>query len=214
MGRFNVDRYEATFVTERTPEEVWASLGVEGNGQPAWLTAWPRMPGFETTGEVIASETGRHLRVHKHSEPCKDSEIGITLRAVDGGTHILVEQSNLPEWVASAVDVFVRGGDQITADFVLYIERGVQISRHSLPWAFSGILAEDAPLGLAVTGIVPGCFGERAGLEKGDILLTLGGAPLFTRNCLETAMRLLSSGTEIECSWVRGSDILEARAEL
>jgi hypothetical protein len=79
MGRFNVDRYEASFVIDEDPETVWGRLELTEDGQPLWLTAWPRMPGFETTGEVVDAEAPERIRVLKHSEPCRDSEILLTL---------------------------------------------------------------------------------------------------------------------------------------
>ncbi len=152
-------------------------------------------------------EVPRRVRVHKDSEPCKDSEITLTLAPVNGSTRVVVVQSNLPDWVKSSVETFVIGGDQITADLILYLERGVQASRHSMPWAFAGVIAREVGTGLEVSAAIPGCFAERVGLQAGDLLITLGGAPLFTQLCLQTALRLLKAGDEIECSWVRGTEM-------
>ena len=111
----------------------------------------------------------------------------------------MVEQSNLPDWVQSAVDVFVMGGDQITADLILFLDRGVQVSRHSMPWAFAGLMVREVETGLEVAAAVPGSFADRVGLQEGDLVVTLGGAPLFTELGLQTALRFLKTGDETEC---------------
>ena len=66
------------------------------------------------------------MRVHKHSEPCRDSEVALTLAPDGEHTVVTVTQSNLPDWVAASVATFVIGGQQIVADLILYIEQGVQ----------------------------------------------------------------------------------------
>lgn len=214
MGRFNVDRYEAGFVVDERPEEVWTRLEVVEGGQPLWLSAWPRMPGFETTGEVVDAQAPERIRALKHSEPCRDSEIMLTLTPHSGGTEIKVEQANLPAWVQGAVDVFVLGGDQITADLALYLTRGVVVCRHAMRWAFSGVMVREVETGLEVTDVMPGCYGERVGLEPGDLLLTVAGAPVFTQACLQALMRVLETGAETDCTFVRGSEIREASGVL
>jgi uncharacterized protein YndB with AHSA1/START domain len=214
MGNFVKDRYRAEFIIEQPVEQVWASLEEEVDGQPQWLSAWPRIPGFEMTGSVVEVDLHHRLQVHKDSEPCKDSEITLTLEPTKKGTRVVVEQSNLPDWVQGSIDVFVMGGDQITADLILFLDRGIQVSRHSMPWAFGGLMVREVGTGLEVTAAVPGTFADKVGLREGDLVVTLGGAPLFTQHCLQTALRILKSGDETECCWVRGTELLRASSVL
>lgn len=214
MGRYIEDRFEAEFVVAQPREQVWKSLEQRNEREPAWLSAWPRLPGFETTGTVLEVDPPRRVRVHKTSEPCRGSEIAVTLESVDNGTRVLVVQSGFPAWVKDALEMFTIGGNQIVADLVLFLERGVQVSRHAMPWAFAGFGAREVPTGLEVTGATPGSFGEKVGLQAGDLLVTLGGAPVFTQLGLQALLRVLRSGDEVEASWVRGRELQRGSAIL
>ena len=106
------------------------------------------------------------------------------------------------------------GGDQIATDLFLFLSRGVTLNRHSMPWAFSGLMVQESVAGLEVTVRVPGSFAERAAIMPGDVLLTLGGAPVFSQESLQTLLRVLESGSEVECSWLRGERVMSATATL
>jgi hypothetical protein len=204
MGKFIEDRFEAEFLIDKTIDEVWASLERQKGPDPTWLTVWPRMSG-DSTGEVIETSKPHHVRVHKHSEPCAGSEIAVSLTSEENGTRVLVVQSGFPAWAKDALESFTIGGNQIVADLALYLERGIELSRHSMPWAFSGISAREVQTGLEVTGVMPGTFAERSGLQPGDILLTLGGAPVLTHLELQTVMRVFRTGQNLDATWVRGT---------
>ncbi len=204
MGKFIDDRYEAEFTVQQSVAEVWATLQKRNERELAWLSAFPRMPPAETTGEVIASEPPHYVRVRKHSEPCKDTDIAVSLTEVDNGTRVLVVQSGFPAWVKESLETFTIGGDQIVNDLILYLERGVEISRHSMPWAFAGFAAQEVGTGLEVSSVIPGTFAANVGLQSGDLLMTLAGAPVYTQVGLQAMLRLLKHGEETEASWVRG----------
>ncbi len=207
MGRFIEDRFEAEFVVNQSQEEVWDSLQKKGEVEAAWLSAWPRMPGFETTGEILEVEAPKSIRVLKVAEPCKGSEIAISLESVENGTKVLVVQSGFPAWVKESLESFEIGGNQIIADLILFLEHGVVISRHSMPWAFSGFTASEVDTGLEIRAVVPGFYAEKSGLQPGDLLMTLGGAPVFTQLCLQAMMRVFKQGDEIEATWVRNNEL-------
>jgi len=214
MGRFVDDRFEAEFTVEQPVEQVWTRLEQQNETEPAWLSAWPRFPGAATTGEVIEVDPPRTVRVHKSSEPCKGSEIAVSLESVDNGTRVLVVQSGFPAWVKEALESFTIGGNQIVADLVLYLERGVEISRHSMPWAFAGLSTREVGTGLEVATVIPGCYAEKAGLQPGDLLMSLNGAPLFTQLCLQAMLRVFKAGDEVEATWVRGDELQRGSSAL
>lgn len=207
MGKFTDDRFEAEFEVNQTPEEVWRQLEKNNEREPAWLSAFPRFPDSQTTGEIIEKDAPRLVRAHKHSEPCKGTEIVITLESVNKGTRVLVVQSGFPAWVKDSLESFTIGGNQIIADLVLFIERGVEVSRHGMPWAFPGLTIKEVGTGLEVATVMPGCFAEKAGLQSGDLLMTLNGAPVFTQLCLQAMMRVFKSGDTIDATWVRGREL-------
>ncbi len=214
MGRFIEERFVAEFIIEKSPEEVWQQLQKENERELAWLSAFPRFPDSETTGKVVESHAPRKLRVHKHSEPCKGTEIAISLEDADNGTRVLVVQSGFPAWVKDSLESFEIGGNQIIADLILYLERGVEISRHGRPWAFPGFTTKEVGTGLEVETVMPDCFAEKAGLLPGDLLMCLNGAPVFTQLCLQAMMRIFKQGEQVEVLWVRGTELQTGMANL
>lgn len=214
MSTLRDSRYEATFSLPRTPTEVWAALQLEQDGQPLWLTPFPNLQPDRPTAEIVETQPMQRIVADKVSEPCKGTRISVSLEPESGGTRITLAQAGFPDYLQDMLDVIQLGGDQIVADLALYLDRGVVLCRHALPWAFCGLVTRDVATGLEISAVLPGGFGERIGLEPGDRLLTLGGAPLFTRQCLNTLMRVLQSGTEVEASWVRERNLMRATATL
>lgn len=125
-----------------------------------------------------------------------------------------VVQSGFPAWARASLESFTIGGNQIIADLLLYLDRGVLVARHSMPWAFAGFSAKEVGTGLEITAAFPGCFAEKAGLQEGDLLLTLNGAPVFTHEGLQGMLRVLEQGREIEATWVRGRELQRGTAPL
>ena len=214
MGCFVDEHYEANVVVQRSPEDVWELLQEQRDGELIWLSVWPRIEGFESAGKVLSIEPMQSIQVHKDAEPCKDSEIILTLRAEGAGTHIQVIQKNVPDWVKASIDAFVLGGDQIVADLVLYLERGVQICRHTMNWSFIGLVTQEVATGLEVTAVVPGAYADRVGLAAEDLIISLGGAPVFTQHCLQAVSRVFKPGQEVEATWVRGTTLERGQAAL
>jgi hypothetical protein len=214
MGRFVEDRFVAEFVLEMSIAEVWDQFQKENERELSWLSAFPRFPDSVTTGEVVEVNAPRSIRVRKHSEPCKGTEIAVSLEEVDNGTRILVVQSGFPARVKDSLESFEIGGNQIIADLILYLERGVEISRHGMPWAFPGFTTKEVGTGLQIETVMPNCFAERVGLRPGDLLMSLNGAPLFTQLCLQAMMRVFKQGESVEALWVRGADVQKGMADL
>jgi hypothetical protein len=214
MGQYINDGYEAEVVINQPLEQVWKTLQRKEGPELAWLQVWPRFAGFDKTATVIEVEDRRRIRVRKDSEPCRGSEILIDLTDETDTTRIRVIQSSLPDWVKLAIDTFVLGGDQIVADLVLLLERDVLVCRHSMRWIVSGFTAREVDSGLEVTSVMDGSFADKVGLEGGDLLLTFGGAPVFTQHGLQTLLRVFKTGDEVELTWVRGYDLQRGQAKV
>jgi PDZ domain len=201
------DRFETTFSIAASPDVVWTRLD-QRDGDGHWL-----LPAFEGLGEEIDVETGSRLHVRKVTEPCAGSEIVIVLEHEASGTKVTVSQSGFPAWFAFATDAFAIGWRHIVADLALYLDRGVRGDRHARTWAMLGCSLLETTVGLEVIETMPGTLADKIGLVAGDVLLTVGGAPIVTRAELETMMRI-SGGQEIEVEWAHGDEKLAATGTL
>ena len=201
------DRFETTFTISAPPDIVWKRLD-EHDDDGHW-----KIPAFEGLGEELEVAPGEKLRARKLTEPCAGSEIVVVLEHELSGTKVTITQSGFPAWFASAADAFAIGWRHIVADLALYLERGVRGGRHARPWAMLGCSLHETLPGLEVDDVMPGTLAARIGVQPGDIVLTVGGAPIVTRAELETMMRI-AGGTEVEVEWVHGDDKLAAVGSL
>jgi hypothetical protein len=201
------DRFETTFSIAASPDVVWKRLD-QRDGEGHWL-----LPAFEGLGDEIHVETGSRLHVRKVTEPCAGSEIVIVLEHEASGTKVTVSQSGFPAWFAFATDAFAIGWRHIVADLALYLDRGVRGNRHARRWATLGCSLRETTGGLEVIETMPGTLADKIGLVAGDIVLTVGGAPIVTRAELETMMRV-SGGEEVEVEWAHGDEKLAATGTL
>jgi hypothetical protein len=202
---------ESTFTVDATPAEAWKALEelrARAGGAGEW---W--LPGFECRGAEFDIVDQRQLTVRKLDPPCEDTLIAITFEHVDTGSRIRVVQSGFDErFVAAAGDSFWTHAQHIFADMHLFFELGVIAKRAWAPWSPLGARVSPEPFGLRVVTVRPGTWAERVGLETGDILLTVSGAPLYTAQELGIVERIVRSGDEVVASWARGGDRREATA--
>ena len=64
----------------------------------------------------------------------------------------------------------------------------------------------------AITDVAQGGFGERAGLQKGDLLLTLRGIRVHDTQQLWTILALTEQGSTEEATWARDRELMRAKA--
>jgi hypothetical protein len=203
------DRFETTFVVELAADDAWSVIAEGKRAGDRW---W--LPGYEAEAQVVDVEPGSSLRARKVEPPCEGTEIVVTVEASGSGAKVTVVQSGFGSaFFESALDALTIGWSHIVADFVLYLERGVRGGRHARPWAMLGCNVHESPVGLEVDEVWGG-FAQRAGLARGDVLLTVGGAPLVTRRELETVMRLAADGEPIEATWAHERALCSATATL
>lgn len=207
------DRFEAGFVVESTPAEVWGRLDAarpRGSAADSW---W--LPGFDGTGTQIEADAPLHLAVLKDHMPCEGTTISIDLTARGDATGVTVLQTDFaPGFVEGAGEAFPIVCDQIEADLRLYLERGVHGGRHGCPWVFLGFEVDATPFGLEVSAVHDETYAARGGVEVGDLLLTLAGAPVVDHRDLTTLSRVIAQGDPVTSTWVRGADRREVSAQV
>lgn len=223
------DTVERTFAVSVPVEAAWTAMT-----DPDEIAKWFFAPvveddtpsGFDTYGNqatinVLDAEPLRSLRYSETGGPVPKldgyAEVTVTFEEEGSGTRITITRSGFgdgPVWDAIRRGVR-RGLEESIADFVLYVEAGVSFPRHPMgARAGTGILGLDTSAGLEVVAVGPGTFGARLGLEPGDLLVEMGGAPIFDQRELAYLQRLQKAGDRITATWARQGQLHQGTAEL
>ena len=216
------DGFEATFVVDLAPDEVWEALTsrtVDGDSETGGEVHYV-LPGFPSFAPLSMSgascspveiETGRLFRVRKEHEPCAGTEIAVTLDEAASGTRITVVQSGFGPWLDALRDTFHAHWAQIVADFRLYIERGLTVP--GTVWnANLGAQTKQTPVGLEIVAVDSGGFAESAGMKPADLLLTLCGIRMNDTQQLWTVLALSEIGVSAEVTWARDRESMGGTA--
>jgi hypothetical protein len=217
------DDFEATFVVDLAPEEVWETLvsrtieadsGTEGEVHYV-LPGFPSLTPLPMEGascSLIEMQAGRLLRLKKDHHPCMGTEIAVRLEQAETGTRVSVVQSGFGPFLdIVGRDTVFGHGHQIMRDFRLYLERGLTVP--GTAWGVSlGARTKQTPVGLEVDGVDAAGFAEKAGLQVGDLLITLRGIRLHDIQQLATVLALTEPGSSAELSWARGREAMSGKA--
>jgi S1-C subfamily serine protease len=76
-----------------------------------------------------------------------------------------------------------------------------------------GFEVDRTPVGLSARVVHDGTYAARGGVEAGDLLLTLGGAPVIDHRDLATLSRVIAPGDSTASTWARGTDRREVVAQ-
>ena len=209
--RIRDDGFEATFVVSIPRADAWRRLeeaapAVEGIGEAGGDQWW--IPGVESPADPLEVRPGEELRARKAEEPCKGTEIVVTLEDEGTGTRITIVQTGFGPGFSAQRPWLASGWAAILADVVAYFERGVSLGRHVTWWSSIGCDVAETDEGLVVARVRDGGFGGEAGLESGDLILQLAGAPVIDVRDLSVLVRgPLRSGTEAEVRYLRGTEV-------
>ena len=209
--RERADGFEATFVVSVPRAQAWKRLldaePVPGAfGAPEAGQIW--IPAIEGAAAAIESIPEERLRATKATEPCAGTDIVITLEDDASGTRITVVQSGFGGGFAAQRAWLAAGWAAIVADFAAFFERGVALGRHVTMWWSIGCDVTETDAGLVVGDVHREGFAARAGLERGDLILRLAGAPAVTVRDLSILARgPLRTGVEVEASVLRGDQV-------
>ena len=218
--------YERTFSVSVSQERAWRACT-----HPDELARWYFTPtghdgdesrfdlyGTEVTVTIFEADRPHRLRYGGSGVPGQlgPSETCMTFEATDTGTRITIVHSGFgdgADW-AAALDAVSRGTDETIADLILYLETGVGFPRHPIERSYHGIRARELAAGLVVHAVDPGAFGARLGLEPGDLLVEVGGAPVFGHRELWTVARATPPGREATATWIRAGELHRGSAIL
>lgn len=219
------DEFKAEFIVELDQKAILEALASAPEGFQATAkdgSARYLLPGFPSMVPTVAPgaectelelSPGKLLRVRKDHEPCAGTEIAVVLEDAGSGTRVTIVQSGFGPWFETAKDVILAHGHEIAIDFQLYLERSIRVPPKVWGVDF-GAMTSQSDTGLVLKAVAPGGFAARAGLQAGDLLLTLRGVRIYNTQQLWTALALSQSGENAEISWARDRHVLEAVAAL
>ncbi len=187
------------------------SDSTERDEEGRWL-----LPAFEGPGTSSRSSPVPGCTCARSPSRALGSEIVIVLEHEASGTQgDGGSQSGFPAWFAFATDAFAIGWRHIVADLALYLDRR---SARRTSCAFVGDARMLAPRDDAGPRSRRGHGRRRSprssGSSPGDVVLTVGAAPIVTRAELETMMRISGWRPTIEVEWAHGDERLAATATL
>ncbi len=181
----------------------WEAAEYEIDPRPGGLVRWV-LPGVEATGRVEEAEPHRLLRHTEVTGPHAGCEVTIAFEEVRGGTRIIITHSGFGS--ADAWDEWLEGTSlgwsQAIADLILYLRTGVAARRFITEMQSPGMTMTDTDAGVEVCGVTAGGLADVAGLRPGDVLIRVGGVPVFTIAELWVLMRAHSAGTSLDLEYV------------
>jgi hypothetical protein len=206
------DHFEATFVISIDRDTAWKRLTEHPAGAAGEHKYW--LPGFDATATVAEEHDGTRLRVTKDEEPCAGTEIVVTLSDGATGTSITVVQSGFGDWISEHYGMMAVGWRHIVADLETYLFTGVHARRHLRAWGDLGAKVTVAGGGLEVRDVRAGSLADRLGLEAGDLLVVVAGAPVSSYDDLVAVLRVLDHAppATIDVEFVRAGELATATA--
>lgn len=201
------DGFEATFVVSTPRAEAWGRLERDDDGR--W---W--IPGVEAPADELEVIPETRLRASKATEPCIGTEIVITMEDVETGTRITFAQHGFGDHFTTARPWLEAGWWAIRADLWVFFEHGVRPARHARPWANLGCAVSESPGGLTAGNVEPGALADQCGVRPGDLLLTIGGAPVVSIRELSILLRGRPPGTATKVRYLRGGELLTGAGTL
>jgi uncharacterized protein YndB with AHSA1/START domain len=221
---------EKRFVVAVAPERAWQAFTdaeecrrwqapiYEIDPQPGGRIHWEIPPWPAVDGEVVEAEAPRVLRTTEDAGMLDaKTEITVTFEAVEGGTRITITHAGFgdgPEW-GDSFESHSLGWSGAVADLVLYLTQGVVARRFVTPWNTTlGLQVDETPGGLRVIDVAPDGYGEEAGLAPGDVVVRIGGVPIYVRSDLWCVQYGNAPGTPLAAEFARGSELIRGEGLL
>lgn len=223
--------YRRTFVVPVPVERAWQAF-VDPREREAWIAQPGRDllenpdAGFPADGaprvEVKIGDVELHRRLGwsvsrtmpSGSRTCV--EVNVAFEEVEAGTRLTVVRSGFGGGdERQLLDQATRLGlDEELTDLIAYLQTGINVSRHFSARSSIGASTLETPAGLCIAEVVSGGFAAEAGLQAGDLLITIGGAGTYFRSDLSFFQREHEPGEEIEVTCFRDGVLRRGRGRL
>jgi uncharacterized protein YndB with AHSA1/START domain len=110
---------------------------------------------------------------------------------------------------------FAAGWDEASTDLWAYVRTGVKLPRHIVDLRASiAAWPVRRDWGIELAEVFPGGFADKAGMEAGDILLSLDRMGVYRIADVWAFTRARSAGEEVEAAFIHGTQLRRGRARL
>ncbi len=216
--RFFADRREWK---EWICDKATAEVAEGGKYAMKWLT------GYEASGTFlkIHPPDALHFTWWGKDDPA-ETEVQISLLEIAGGTRVQVRHSGIGasyRWKPQHKEI-EKGWDRALENLKSVLETGIDLRlarRPRLGIVFEMLKPEEAekaklPIGygIRVGAVAPDTAAERAGLQKGDILVEMAGMPLKNEDALIATLQKRRAGDSVEIKFYRGPQLQSVSATL
>lgn len=208
-------KWERTFELSAPPMRVWDAFTGD---EDAEFTVFRRKDAYLSRGAVrieVGEEVPGTLLEWSEIEGENRWEMSATFTETETGTSVTIVRSGFGEsddWLHHGAGRWL-GWQCVMADLEVFYRTGKVLGRfYATPFMAVGVHGFEDGGGLRVRGVVPDSFAAQAGIEEGDIIVSLGGAPVYGLAELWSLPRVLHGDTEV--TYLRGADILTRRGVL
>jgi uncharacterized protein YndB with AHSA1/START domain len=144
------------------------------------------------------------------------TEVTVTFEATGTGTRLSITQSGFgpgDDWQGRLDDLGL-GWAQTLAAMELYLRTGVRYDRFFTFKSDVGVVVQEQLAGPQVLSVAAGSFAANAGVQRGDIILKIGEAPIFDRSDIWLFTREHEIGEDQQIVYVRDSELCRGQAAL
>ncbi len=175
--------------------------------------------GYYASGEFTALEPDSKVAVtwHGRNEP-SPTTVAVLLQVVEGGTEVILAHAGVGQrgrWAAHRKEI-AKGWEASLENLQSVVETGEDLRLTRRPML--GILVDEftpevaTQLGVPVTegtrlgGVIAGMGAEAAGLQKDDVVVSIGGKPACNFPQIAAALQGRRAGDVVKVEFYRGSE--------
>jgi hypothetical protein len=211
--------WQRTFEVSAPLESTWRAFAKILERERAQLPEAPPDPNAHLRPHVLELEPMRRMRWSAEGGSLPErSEFTVVFESTATGSRFTVTRCGFGE--GEDADVFgesnALGSEGGLMDVVFALETGCDPRRHyfGVNESTTGVAYIERDWGLEVLRVVPDSFGAEVGLTRGDRLVRIAGAAIFTRANVWTLIQEHAPGVELEVEFVRGGALMRGKGKL
>jgi uncharacterized protein YndB with AHSA1/START domain len=175
--------------------------------------------GYYASGEYTVTQPGEKVAFtwQGRGEPAS-TQVHVNLDAQEGGTKINLEHTGLgtgDEWTQAYQEI-EAGWRNGLENLASVLENGADLRLVRRPMlgvlldSFDSDIAKEIGVpvteGVRLDGVIDGMGAQAAGLQKGDVIVSVAGIPVMDFNSLSVVLQKHYAGDELEVAFYRGAE--------